>query len=177
MSSKARKALSYYLALRYPVQIVEQAEGGYFVMVPDLPGCMSQGETIEEAIGAVQEARQTWLEEAYKSGMEIPLPEEERQYSGKFVVRVPRSLHGQLARAAESEGVSLNQYLVSVLSAGSPLRSINERLGKVESCVDKVEQGLAERPPWNYRLSFGGPLRDAGTTELRRQRTDLQMVS
>jgi antitoxin HicB len=112
-----RKPLEFYLNLKYPVTFEEAPEGGYFVQIEDLPGCYSQGETLEEAAEMIEEARQLWLEVAYEEGMDIPLPRtERREYSGKFNVRVPKDLHRKLDRMAEREGVSLNQFIVATLS-------------------------------------------------------------
>jgi antitoxin HicB len=112
-----RKPLKYYLSLKYPVSIEEAPEGGYFIQIKDLPGCYSQGETVEEAIENMEEARQLWMESMYEDGNEIPLPgAAEQQYSGKFNVRIPKSLHRKLDEMANREGVSLNHYLVSTLS-------------------------------------------------------------
>ena len=111
-----RKPLKYYLNLKYPVTLEEAPEGGYFVQIEDLPGCFSQGETPEEALEMIEEARRLWMEVVYEEGMDIPLPRDEEQYSGKFNVRVPKNLHRKLDRMAKKEGVSLNQYIVSTLS-------------------------------------------------------------
>lgn len=111
-----RKPLEYYLNLKYPVTLEAAPEGGYFVQIEDLPGCYSQGETTEEAMEMIEEARQLWLESAYEDGLDIPLPRGEREYSGKFNVRFPKSLHRRLDQMADREGVSLNQFLVSTLS-------------------------------------------------------------
>jgi antitoxin HicB len=110
------KPLTYYLKLKYPVTIEEAPEGGYFTQIKDLPGCYSQGETVEEAMEMIEEARRLWLESAYEDGLDIPLPEGNKEYSGKFNVRIPRSLHRKLDEMAEKEGVSLNHFLVSTLS-------------------------------------------------------------
>ena len=69
-----RKPLEYYLSLKYPVSIEEAPEVGYFVQIEDLPGCYSQGETIDEAREMIEEARQLWLEVAYEEDIEIPVP-------------------------------------------------------------------------------------------------------
>jgi predicted RNase H-like HicB family nuclease len=111
-----RKPLEYYLGLKYPITFEAAPEGGYFVQIEDLPGCYSQGGTIEEAIEMIEEARQLWLESAHEDGLDIPLPRGEEKYSGKFNVRFPRSLHRKLDQLADREGVSLNQYLVATLS-------------------------------------------------------------
>jgi antitoxin HicB len=111
-----RKPLGYYLGLKYPITIEEAPEGGYFVEIEALHGCYSQGETIEEALEMSEESRKLWIESAYEDGLDIPLPNGEKEYSGKFNVRIPRSLHRKLDKMAEKEGVSLNHYLVSTLS-------------------------------------------------------------
>ena len=115
-TSTERKPLEYYLNLKYPVTFEAAPEGGYFVQIEDLPGCYSQGETLKEAMEMIEEARHLWLESAYEDGLDIPLPRDERQYSGKFNVRVPKNLHRKLDQMAVREGVSLSQYVVSALS-------------------------------------------------------------
>ncbi|MCX6841571.1 MAG: type II toxin-antitoxin system HicB family antitoxin [candidate division WOR-3 bacterium] len=127
MSRKSEKDLVYYMSLRYPIQIVECEEGGYFVRIPDLPGCMTQGETIKEALANIKEAKELWLEEMVESGLPIPEPAGDREHSGRFVVRMPRSLHERLAQESEREGVSLNQYVVSRLSAEHDLLLARDR--------------------------------------------------
>jgi len=114
-----RKSLEYYLKLKYPITLYPSPEGGYAVEIEDLPGCISQGETIQEAMEMINEAKHLWLESAYEDGLDIPLPGNEVKYSGKFNVRVPASLHRKLHRLAEKEGVSLNQYVLFALSHAS----------------------------------------------------------
>lgn len=119
MVSKAeRKPLEYYFGLKYPITITPDITGGFVAEIKDLPGCFSQGETLEETYQNIEEARRLWMESMYEDGNEIPLPgnETEKQYSGKFNVRIPKSLHRKLDEMAEQEGVSLNHYLVSTLS-------------------------------------------------------------
>ena len=122
-----RKLLEYYLSLKYPVTFEAAPEGGYFVQIEDLPGCYSQGETIEEAMEMIEEARQLWLETAYEDGLDIPLPRGEREYSGKFNVRFPKSLHRRLDQMADREGVSLNQFLVATLSREVGLEEVKRK--------------------------------------------------
>ncbi len=69
-------------------------------------------------IANINEARQLWIETAYEAGDDIPLPSTDETYSGKLLLRMPKSLHRRLAEEAEGENVSLNQYIVSVLSRG-----------------------------------------------------------
>ena len=79
----------------------------------------------------IEDARRCWLEVAYEEGMDIPLPRSEEEYSGKFFIRAPKSLHRKLVRMARREGVSLNQFLVATL-AGAVGRdeALREKKGK-----------------------------------------------
>ncbi len=112
------KSLDYYLGLKYAVTVTPDISGGFVAEIKDLPGCYSQGETLEEAYQNIEEARELWIESMYEDCNDIPVPESEteKQYSGKFNVRVPKSLHHKLDIMAEKEGVSLNHFLVSTLS-------------------------------------------------------------
>jgi antitoxin HicB len=115
------KTLSYYLNLPYKVEVYpEEDRGGYTALIPDLPGCMTSADTLEELWDMLQEAKELWLEVALTDGDYIPEPPpvEVEEFSGKFVVRVPRSLHGQLACRAEQEGTSLNQLVIMLLADG-----------------------------------------------------------
>jgi antitoxin HicB len=128
MVNKAeRKSLEYYFGLKYPVTIIPDVTGGFVAEIKDLPGCYSQGETLEEIYQNIEEARRLWMESMYEDGNEIPLPgsETEKEYSGKFNVRVPKSLHRKLDEMAVKEGVSLNHYIVSTLS-----RSVGQKEGQ-----------------------------------------------
>jgi antitoxin HicB len=105
------KTIDYYMNLPYTFELQNDPEQGWFVRVKELRGCMSAGDTPEEAVTMIQEAMAGWLEIALEEGLAIPEPRAEEDYSGKFVVRVPRSLHRQLVEAAANDGVSLNQYI------------------------------------------------------------------
>jgi antitoxin HicB len=72
-----RKPLEHHLSLEYPALLVAEPEGGYTALHPDLKGCVAVGETPEEALADLEEARRLWLETAYEHGDEIPLPSEE----------------------------------------------------------------------------------------------------
>jgi antitoxin HicB len=111
-----RKPVEYYLNLRYSVLLIPDETGGYVAEIEDLPGCFTQGETLEEVYANIEEARRLWIDVAYKDGQDIPEPREKQGYSGNFIVRGPKSLHRKLDQMAKREGVSLNQYLVATLS-------------------------------------------------------------
>ncbi|MBN3873778.1 type II toxin-antitoxin system HicB family antitoxin [Nostoc sp. JL33] len=116
-----KPSLEYYLNLQYSVTLYPDPEGGYVAEIKDLPGCLTQGETLEETMANLNEARELWIETAYEADDNIPLPISNNSYSGKLLVRIPKSLHRHLAETSEQEGVSLNQYILSLLSAGASL--------------------------------------------------------
>jgi len=67
--------LEYFLSLKYPISIYPEEEGGYTALIPDLDGCITQGETLEEVMINIEEARELWIETVYFSGKkEIPMP-------------------------------------------------------------------------------------------------------
>lgn len=103
----------------YPFEIrplSKEEGGGYSIYFPDLPGCWSDGSTPEEAIENGRDALRSWLAVAEEFGDGIPKPFS--AVSGRFVQRVPRSLHAQLIARAKAEGVSLNTLVVSLVSQG-----------------------------------------------------------
>jgi antitoxin HicB len=94
----------------------EEDGGGYLIEFPDLPGCISDGETIDEAIENGQDAVNTWIEAAKEMNRPIPRPGELEGQSGKWVQRVPKSMHLRLVNKAQEEGVSLNTLVITMLS-------------------------------------------------------------
>jgi antitoxin HicB len=140
MTATQRKPLDYYLTLQYPVHVIADPDGGYVAMFPDLPGCMTQGETLEEIAFMAEDARHGWIETEYERGNDIPLPTYPEEYSGKFNVRLPRSLHRSLAESAEREGVSLNQYVVALLARGDSQARIERRLDAMSARLG-IERG------------------------------------
>jgi antitoxin HicB len=103
----------------YPFQITPLSEddgGGYLITFPDLPGCMSDAETPEEAIEMGRDAFASWMAVYIEDGREIPAPGSGGPASGKFNLRAPKSLHAKLSRQAEIEGVSMNTLAVALLA-------------------------------------------------------------
>ena len=89
---------------------------GWVAEVDELPGCISQGDTVEGAVESVRNAMLGWISIALQEGRPIPPPRAEQPFSGRLLLRMPRTLHAELARHADLEGVSLNQFIVFALS-------------------------------------------------------------
>ncbi len=69
-------SLDEYLNVIYPVTLFAEPEGGYTAMIQDLPGCMTQGENLQEAMDNIEDARKLWIATAYEFGDAIPAPTE-----------------------------------------------------------------------------------------------------
>jgi antitoxin HicB len=119
---KSKKTEKDYLRLKYPIRIVEDEKGGWFVEIPDLPGCMTVVEDFKDAYEAIDLVKEGWIEIALGDGQDIPLPSTEKKYSGRFVLRIAPSLHERLVEQAEAEEMSLNAYCLYLLSLGAGRR-------------------------------------------------------
>lgn len=148
MIEMRRKPLSYYLNLQYPFRVQVDRKDGYFVTFPDLPGCLTGADKIEDLPAMIKESKSLWIEAEYEAGDSVPEPTymEGDDYSGKFNVRLPKLLHRQLADTAEQSGVSLNQFVVSLLSAG-------DALARVERRIEDIEQSLRGEPKAAARVA------------------------
>lgn len=127
--SKTRD-MSYYLSLPYAVRVYREPDGsGFTAEIPDLPGCITCADTLDEVWALIDDAKQGWLELALADGDPIPEPAPplEEQPSGKFTVRVPRSLHRKLSEEARREGVSLNQFVTVALAETVGVRQSQPR--------------------------------------------------
>ena len=113
MTTKDYLALPYHIVIQH---LNDDSGSYYFATVRELDGCMSHGSTYEEAFANVQEAMKGWIETKLDNGFPVPAPIDDTQYSGRFVLRLPKSLHARLAMEARQEGVSLNQYALYMLS-------------------------------------------------------------
>jgi antitoxin HicB len=115
---KMGKELEHYVKLPYTV-IVEQwddGEGPYWVArIAELPHCLIHADTPEEAIKEIQEVKVDWIKSNLERGLRIPEPRP-RKYSGQIRLRISPSLHRLLAYRAETEGMSLNQYMATALA-------------------------------------------------------------
>lgn len=116
------------MTVEYPFTIrplSKKEGGGYLIEFPDLPGCVSDGETIEQAIENGKDAVKCWLAAAKKSNKAAINKSE--MTIGKWVQRVPKTLHTRLTLKAKDEGISLNTLVISMISEVLGRREVNEK--------------------------------------------------
>lgn len=111
------KTIEYYMNLPYKMEIIkDKDENGYVVSFPELKGCITCGDTIEKAVANAEDCKKEWFLAAIEDGYDIPEPLRDESYSGQFKLRIPKSLHKQLAETSRKEGISMNQYCLYLLS-------------------------------------------------------------
>ena len=112
------------LKLPYTQIVVPMEDGTFHAEMPDFPGCVATGETRAEALSTLQDVAESWLLSMIARDQPIPPPpHQEHDYSGRFVLRLPKTLHRQAAIAAQREGVSLNSYVSTCLAGHVGLQS------------------------------------------------------
>jgi len=132
------KNLAYYMNLGYTTVLRKDEEGDVVAHVEELPGCKAHGESETEALARLKEVKELWLSDCLEVGDSIPEPStEESLPSGKWVQRVPRTLHRSLTKMAVRENVSLNQLVTSILA---------EAIGRTSAAArpDPIETALSE---------------------------------
>jgi len=123
------RTVQEYMELPYRMEIVpDPDEGGYAVSFPELPGCVTVGDTIADAINNAADAKKEWLTAAVEEGIYIQEPRDLEQYSGQFKLRIPRSLHKSLSIHARQEGISMNQYCLYLLAKNDTVHTTQKRV-------------------------------------------------
>lgn len=114
-----KKNLQYYLHLNYPTEMQKindkDGETYYQITVPRLPGLVAYGDTVDQGLKELEGAKKAWFTSCLQRKVKIPEPIK-HNYSGKILVRMPKSLHAHLVEEAEEENVSLNAFIVSRLA-------------------------------------------------------------
>ncbi|MDP3486498.1 MAG: toxin-antitoxin system HicB family antitoxin [Bacillota bacterium] len=115
------KSLEYYMGLNYKVEVFrDESEGGYVLAIPMLKGCVTCSGELANGMEMLEDAKKQWLVAALESGYEIPEPDTLDDYSGQFKLRLPKSLHRELAEKSKQEGISMNQYCLYLLAKNAP---------------------------------------------------------
>jgi predicted RNase H-like HicB family nuclease len=126
------KTTGEYLKSPYARIVIPQEDGTFFAEILEFPGCFTEGTTPDEAFRNLEEAAKAWIESTLDHGQEIPPPSTNEGFSGKLILRLPRSVHRRATRMAERDRTSLNQFLVAAIA---------ERLG-AESLYRRMIEGF-----------------------------------
>lgn len=110
--------------------LAEEDGGGYLVTFPDFTECISDGDTIEEAVENGRDALRATIAALEAKKLPVPAPNGGGAMSGKFVTHVPKTVHAQLATRARAEGVSLNTLVLSFIAQGLRTRLPRGRRSK-----------------------------------------------
>lgn len=112
---------------QYPFEIRPLSDdegGGFLISFTDFTECISDGETIEESIQNGMDALQETIAALESLGLAVPEPGSGGGYSGKFIQRVPKSIHARLVIRAKQEGVSMNSLVTSILAESLGRREV-----------------------------------------------------
>ncbi len=132
----------------YPFEIrtlTPEEGGGYLISYPDFDGCFGDGETVEEAMADGKKALAAVIDALEAEGLPVPKPGSAAAFSGKFVQRLPKTLHARLHAQAEKEGVSINTLAISYIAAGLAGHSVcSEKSASYRSRAGKRPGGKAK---------------------------------
>lgn len=174
------KNLDYYMNLPYTIEIIpipEDQGGGFTVRLPQVGrfAITGDGETPEEAIADLEKAKRRRFKEYLKKGVPIPEPEPEKEeYSGRFLVRLPRMLHRQLVEAAKANECSLNQYVTYLLSTNFQVQKQQSQFESIIDNIDKIK--LMTEAIWHVSYSYKAIEQKYKVIEERKQIEQLDIL-
>lgn len=128
------RVVNEYLNLPYSRIFIPQENGRFSCEILEFPGCFAEGSSPEEAYKNLNDAAEAWLAACISGGTPVPEPLTNYEVSGKFALRLPRSLYLRASKVAAKEGVSLNQFVAN---------SIAEKLG-AQGVTEKLDALLSE---------------------------------
>lgn len=102
---------------RYVRRLMPDPDGGYTATIHELPGCIAEGDTAEEALAQLDAVAHSWIESAKATGYPVTPPIDYEGASGKIALRISRRLHQLAAERADLEGTSLNQFIGNALAS------------------------------------------------------------
>ncbi len=147
-----------FLAQPYGRLLVREPEGGFSAEILEFPGCIAEGDTAEEAVANVERAAKAWIASELEQQHRIPTPVSGGDYSGRLLVRLPRSLHRSLALKAASDNTSLNQEVVAAVAcwvgADDLYRRLTENVAMQASSV--MVHGMIGAPQMGWSMFISG---------------------
>ncbi len=167
MKNKLAKDLDHYLGLPYTIVLRRDDEDDVIARIRELPGCVAHGSTEVQALHNVRDMQRLWLEDCLESLQPVPEPEvEERLPSGKWLQRVPRTLHKRLVQVAKRETVSLNQLVTTMLTEAVISRTWMRDRTEPKDCkscpLNRSEiwdHAFEGNPTWRFQTDSARPMR------------------
>lgn len=148
--------IKYDTSIKY---IDDGEDSCYKVSIDLLPGLSVYVDTIEEGLEELEGAKQAWFSAALELGRNIPIPENTvKEYSGRFSVRVGKSLHKDVSEFAEKDGISLNQAIISLLQKGLK-----------EECLSRIYNSLENMKKEKHTSEFHFHIKSNNTENLAKQ--------
>jgi predicted RNase H-like HicB family nuclease len=173
-----------YLALPYTRVLRRDEDGDVVASIQELPGCTADGANESEALENLEAVQRSWIEEALRARIPIPIPQEEEDLpSGKWMIRAPKTLHWDLTQLAEKDETSLNQLCVAFLAEGverrrnrAEMRLLIASLHQPFAAYEEAFQGNVswqfDRPRKRLSMRFKSKL-EAGPEEIMEHHDDL----
>jgi antitoxin HicB len=144
--------VKYYLSLNYPIELIrDPVQNAFFAFHPDLDGCAAQGETADQAVARLDDARQLWITTRVEDGLPVPEPVT-REYSGRVLLRMSSTLHESLAYMAKRREISLNLLLNEVLANYAGGATVFDSLQKVSQFTYGAALHSTLRDSWSRDL-------------------------
>jgi antitoxin HicB len=152
---KARKhEVDRYVDMPHAYVVLPQKDGTIAAKCNELPGCFVVVERVEDLHKRFLEVKRLWVETALSEGLEIPEPEELESCPGKLLVRMPRSLHGEIKTRAAEEGVSVNLLINSLLAQRSIARNYEDKMRVIYRRLERITW---RQPPGQISMKGGFP--------------------
>lgn len=155
-----KKKVEYYLNLPYTMTVKRHDDQGVYYLAGfvELPDLFMVGPTPEVAVKELLDEKPEYFEECIKRGFKIPVPAHSQKYSGKLNFRMPKRLHETVAAIAESEGVSINQYLLAAVAqaAGSDKMKAIDKIVRDKSALKRgSDRQVSTSPSYGSRRDHG----------------------
>ena len=171
MATRERTAAEQYLEQPYEFALVRRDGADWYAQVVELPGCEARATTEEDALAALRTAMIAWIQDALDNERPVPAPKAVTAHSGRLLVRMPPTLHSDLARVADREKVSLNTLIVGLLGGAIGWRQPTEggssfartETGRAGAAVDGLN-GDAPVPAPERRVRDRGRLLSVALT-------------
>jgi len=147
-----------YLKRPYGRVVTPDSDGSFLAEIIEFPGCLAVGDTKEEALANLERVAESWVENTLAKGQRVPDPVDNVGFSGKLVLRMPKTLHKKAANYAARDGVSLNQFIVSCVS---------EHVGARTYPMHAVIQPFVGVQNYYLNIGFAVPQKQSGISGSR----------